>query len=372
MRPLHVTSGRLFGGIEQMLVTIARSGAALPGADGTFAVAAPGRLEEELRHAGAKVSALGDVRLSRPASVVQARSRLARLIDVDRPSALICHAPWSFALFAPVARRRGVPVVLWQHDAASGGSLVERWARRTRADLTVCNSHWTAKTASALQPGVPAVVIHPPVMVPEYPANARGELRRELQADVSDVVILSASRFEPWKGHLNLLLALGRLASAPAWTMWIAGDAQRSHEQAYAAELRREVDRLGIAPRVRFLGERRDVARLMRAADLYCQVNDGPEPFGVVFAEALLSGLPVVAANLGGVPEIVSDHCGRLVAAGDLEGLASTLRDLISSPELRARLGAAGPSHAAARCAPAVVLPQLARALAGLGASAAA
>ena len=64
---------------------------------------------------------------------------------------------------------------------------------------------------------------------------------------------------------------------------------------------------LGLEPRVRFLGERRDVPLLMRAVDLFCQPNEGPEPFGVVFAEALLSGVPVVTADTGGAPEIVSD-----------------------------------------------------------------
>ena len=76
MHVVHVASGRLFGGIEQMLLTLARERALTPTVSVTFAVAAPGRLEEELRSSGADVTALGDVRLSRPASVVTARRRL--------------------------------------------------------------------------------------------------------------------------------------------------------------------------------------------------------------------------------------------------------------------------------------------------------
>jgi glycosyltransferase involved in cell wall biosynthesis len=102
----------------------------------------------------------------------------------------------------------------------------------------------------------------------------------------------------------------------------------------------------------------------MREASLFCQPNEGPEPFGVVFAEALLCGVPVVTTNMGGAPEIVSDDCGRLVPPGDLDALARALRELIDDESLRARLSAMGPSHAAARSAPAVVLPQIARALA--------
>ena len=151
------------------------------------------------------------------------------------------------------------------------------------------------------------------------------------------------------------------------WKLWIAGAAQRPHEQPYLEDLHREVARLGLDPRVRFLGDRRDVPLVMRAADIFCQANEGPEPFGVVFAEALLSGVPVVTTHMGGAPEIVSDECGRLVPAGDIDALARVLAELVDDSGLRARLGLRGPAHAAARSAPAVVLPQIEAAIARLG-----
>ncbi len=273
----------------------------------------------------------------------------------------------SYAIFAPVVRRAGVPVVLWQHDRADGRSLVERWAARTRADLVICNSSWTSLTAGALQPGVPVAVVHPPVTVPECPSGTRADLRRDLGADPADVVLLCASRLEPWKGHLNLVRALGRGRPANAWKLWIAGAPQRPHEHRYLAALQQEVARLGLEARVRFLGERRDVPMLMRAVDLLCQPNEGPEPFGVVFAEALLSGVPVVTTASGGAPEIVSDECGRLVPPGDLDALTRVLVELIDDAALRGRLAARGPAHAAARSSPGIVLPRLAAALAQVG-----
>jgi glycosyltransferase involved in cell wall biosynthesis len=265
-----------------------------------------------------------------------------------------------------------VPLVLWQHDRAEGRSLIERWASFTPADLVVCNSVWTSKTAAALQPRAPVVVIHPPVSVTRSSAETRAEIRRSLQTDPGEVVIFSASRFEPWKGHRQLLRALGRLREIAGWTLWIAGSAQRPHEEHYAAELRADVARLELGTRVRFLGQRRDVPSLMRAADVFCQPNEGPEPFGIVFAEALLSEIPVVTVNLGGAPEIVADTCGRLVPAGNVEALATALQQLVEDSTLRKRLGASGSAHASARVAPELVLPQIARALERLGATAAA
>jgi glycosyltransferase involved in cell wall biosynthesis len=363
MRIVHVASGRLFGGIERMLVTMAACRGAAPELTPAFAVAAPGRLEQELRDGGADVTALGDVRLRHPASVVRGRAVLARMLRANPPAAVVCHAPWSYALFAPVARRQGVPPVLWQHEGADGRTLVERWARRTPAALVVCNSRWTSGSAAALQTAAPRTVIHPPVSIAPIPPSTRADVRQALGASPDTVVVLAVSRMEPFKGHLHLLRALASLRDLPAWTLWIAGGAQRPHEREYAAEVEREATRLGIATRVQFLGERRDVDRLMVAADVFCQMNQTPDAFGIVFAEALLSRVPVVTADLGGAPEIVSADCGILVPAGDVAALAAALSSLVRDSSLRSRLGAAGPAHAAARCAPEVVLPQLVQAL---------
>ena len=339
----------------------------------SFAVCAPGRASREIAAAGGVVSSFGDVRLSRPGSVWRARTRLREVIRRDEVEVVVCHAPWAYALFAPVARRARTAVVLWQHDAATGRPLIERWARVTPADLVISNSRWTARSAAALQPGVPVQVIYCPVQAPPViDERARLALRVSLSTAPTSIVVLVAARLEPWKGQLRLLRALSSVRDVPDWTLWIAGGAQRPHENAYLRQLEQEARQAGIAERVRWLGERSDMAALMASADILCQPNAAPEPFGVVFAEALLQRLPVVTTDMGGAPEIVDARCGRLVPPNDDRALSAALRDLIIDPALRRTLGGAGPAHAAARCDPAIVMPRLADALLALRSRAAA
>ena len=344
-----------------MLATFAQCG----GASFEFVVATEGRLLSELRDRDAQVHFFGDVRLSHPSSVLRARHHFRNLLRRRSYATVICHAPWSHAIFAGVARGCGVPVILWQHDRATGTPLVERACRTAGADLVICNSKWTATTARFLQPQAPHRVIYCPVGVANR-AEMRSEIRSELGARTDTVVILSASRMEPWKGHLALVRALASLNALP-WTLWIAGGAQRAHERAHAAALVDEVRRLGLESRVTFLGERRDVDRLLAGADLLAQPNTEPEPFGIIFAEALRAALPVVTTNMGGAPEIVDDSCGRLVAPQDPAALVNALHSLVSDRALRESLGTAGPARVAAMCDPSHVLAQLSDAVLSLG-----
>src|SRR5688500_11832522 len=109
MRVLHIASGRLYGGIERMLTTLAESGGLSRTLWFDFAVAAEGRLYDELMERGAPVFSFGNVRLSRPASLVRARRGLRAILRKHRYAAIVCHAPWSHAVFGGIIRACGVP-----------------------------------------------------------------------------------------------------------------------------------------------------------------------------------------------------------------------------------------------------------------------
>ena len=127
---------------------------------------------------------------------------------------------------------------------------------------------------------------------------------------------------------------------------------QKAGEKKFLDELRSAAVQAGIADRVRFLGQRADVPRLMAAADVFCQPNSGPEPFGFVLVEALHAGLPVITSDFGGAPEIVDATCGMLTKPGDAEAVAAALGSLIENPPRRKALSAVGPSRAQLICDP--------------------
>jgi glycosyltransferase involved in cell wall biosynthesis len=144
---------------------------------------------------------------------------------------------------------------------------------------------------------------------------------------------------EPWKGHTVLIDALVGMASDARWHCWVIGGPQRSSEAEYFDVLRLQVEGAGLASRVSFLGERKDVGRLLSAADVYCQPNAGAEPFGLSFVEALAAGLPVVSTRLGALPEIVTEECGVLVQARQPQAVAAALGRMLD-PAVRLRMSA--------------------------------
>ena len=366
MRVLHLTSGNLFGGIESYLLTLARMRGLCPAMEPHFGLCFPGRLRDDLTAAGVPVHDLGSVRVSRPWTVMLARRRLKAVLREERIEAVVTHGTWPHAIFGAAVKRVGIRLVNAVHGTPTRRHWLDRWAARTRPDAVVANSRFTAGPASDLF-RMPASVLHCPVApASAVDSSARAAIRRELGASPDDAVILQASRLEAWKGQGELIRALGELAGIPHWQVWFAGGPQRASEGAYLLELEGAARSSGIAERVKFLGQRTDVRGLMGAADIYCQPNSAPEPFGIALVEALAAGLPVISTRFGGALEIVDESCGVLVPPGDCSALAAALQSLIADPRRRRKLGDSGPARAAALCDPARQLSRFSELIAGI------
>jgi glycosyltransferase involved in cell wall biosynthesis len=107
-------------------------------------------------------------------------------------------------------------------------------------------------------------------------------------------------------------------------------------------ELRAEAERMGAPDAVVFAGFRRDVPAVLAASDVLLLPSEN-ECLPMVILEAMASGLPVIATDVAGISEAVEDGVtGRLVAAGDTEGLARAVIEILGDPDRAQAMGAAG------------------------------
>jgi len=338
MRVLHISSGNMYGGVETFLATLAREANAAPGMESEFALCFDGRLSTELERLGGALHRLGRVRLSRPHTIARARRVLREVIRHGAYDVVVCHQPWTCVVFASAVKAAGLPLVLWVHMAGDGRHWLERICRVTRPDLAICNSEFSVSRNARWLHRVPIERVHYPLSLSRTASDwtPRAAVRRELDTPPDDVVVIQVSRLEAWKGQRVLLRSLGQIRDLNGWTCWIVGGPQTRGELSYLRRLEADTRQYGIQSRVRFLGERRDVPDLLAAADVFCQANVSPEPFGLSLVEALHTGLPVITSGVGGAVEIVDGSCGILTPPGDSAAVASALRRLITDRDLAA------------------------------------
>ena len=217
--------------------------------------------------------------------------------------------------------------------------IYERCSRRTAAIAP-------GIVAQLVAGGVPRerIVLIPSAVDPERvrPRLAAAAVRAAQGCGAQETLLLSAAALVRRKGLDVLLDAMAALAMRGlSPRLWVAGDGPER------AALAAQSERLGLAARVDWLGQRDDVGDLLAAADVFV-LPSRAEGLGVAALEAMAAGRPVVASRVGGLADAVVDgRTGLLVPPGDAIALGAALERLLHEPELRARLAAAGPGRVA-------------------------
>ncbi len=154
-------------------------------------------------------------------------------------------------------------------------------------------------------------------------------------------MIIAVSRLVWHKGYPELAAAM---RSVPEAELWVVGERLDSDRGADMAALLRAA---GLGYRLRMLGYRTDIPALLAAADIFT-LPSRFEGLPMSVIEAMLTGLPVVATNVRGPAEQVVDGVtGLSVPPGDAPALGAALGRLARDPDLRARMGQAGPAAGA-------------------------
>jgi glycosyltransferase involved in cell wall biosynthesis len=283
--------------------------------------------------------------------------RLRRLVR-DRGVALL-HSNTSVVLsgFAAAAASR-VPHVCHVREIYPGSGFERAWPvyRRMLATATAlpCVSAATAAQFGGMVAGVR--------VIGDGVAVARGRAQRSaaraalgLTLDVPAIAVLG--RISSWKGQDLLVRALAQPELAAIGTVaLIAGAVWPGADDRLAAVTSLTAE-LGVQDRVRLLGFRDDVETVYGAADLVAVPSIAPDPLPGAAIEAAAAGCAVIAADHGGLPEIVRDGVtGRLFPPGDAAALARVARALLDDPAARERLGAAAAADVCERFAPARLL----------------
>jgi N-acetylglucosaminyl-diphospho-decaprenol L-rhamnosyltransferase len=333
MPALFVSYAGLLGGAERIMLDVAI------GLEETPTLACPdGPLSARARDTGLHVIALRERplevrasvrdRLSAPLRVAALGRELRGIVAALNPEAVFA---WGMrAALAATALGRSRPALVFQHNDLLPGPLIGRAvvAAAGRADRIVALS-----SCAASELGRDVEVIHPGVDLAHFAPTAAPQ-------NGGEVLVLGA--IVPWK---QPLLALEAVALArrerPDLRLQVAGAPIGPDGERLLADLQGRAERPDLAGRVEFAGSV-DAATALGKAN--CLLHCAPrEPFGLVLAEALACGRPVVAPAACGPLEIVDEGCGRLYRPGDA---AAAARALLEALERADELGAAGRERA--------------------------
>jgi glycosyltransferase involved in cell wall biosynthesis len=278
------------------------------------------------------------------------RRQLKFVRDLRREQIQVVHAygfyPNLFAIWpaalaskcVTIASVRDMGVFTDRHKLKS---LSQAFACRL-ADCVIANSYavrdWLRKQGLGLYD---IQVIPNGIKMP--PARRNGEpplIREEFKIDPKSPLIAVVGRLVRTKGLEYFLEAAAVIASRyPSVRFLIVGEA--NIEPPYRRALEERAKNLNLTGRLLFTGQRNDVPQIMREIDISVQPSLS-ESFSNTLLESMANGLPVVATNVGGNPEVVTDgENGILVPPADAAALTRGMAQLLDSPDLGQRLGRA-------------------------------
>ncbi|MBB3996327.1 glycosyltransferase family 4 protein [Aureimonas pseudogalii] len=178
-----------------------------------------------------------------------------------------------------------------------------------------------------------------------HPSADRAASRQALDLDPNMRAVGCFGRVRHQKGtdlFVDAMIAL--LPRHPGWQALIAGRATAEHA-GFERELRGRITAAGLEDRIRFVGEHRDIERWYRALDLFVAPQRW-EGFGLTPLEAMASGVPAVAADVGVFPDVVTAETGTLVPRGDLDALKAAIEPYLGDDDRRAAMATAAAQKA--------------------------
>lgn len=273
---------------------------------------------------------------------VQAWMRLERFLRRERVDVLHAHKFGSNVWGAIVGSMAKVPVMLahehtWSFEGQPLRRLLDRELVSRASDRFIAVSREDRRRMIEIERIPPSRTLFIPNGVPASPPPSGRDVRSELGIEGGVPVIGAVGLLRPQKAHHVLLHAAAALTGEwPDIQVLIVGDGPER------ANLERLVGELGLERTVRFTGLRSDVPDVLRALDVaVCCSDFEGSPLSVL--EYMGAALPVVATEVGGLPDLIEPGVnGLLVPPRDSAALAAALAELLRDPQRARAMGERG------------------------------
>ncbi len=364
MKVTHFYSGNLFGGLEKLLIYLKEFNQYAPELEQKFFLCFEGTLSKNLRAIQATVEVIGkNSSLKNPISFISTGISILKYIKREKPDVFICHHFWAYAMAVLFVKISKTPIVIWNHSSGIG-YIVRNCLRFFKPDLSITCSRYVAGLLTDIIPEQKIRTFYAPLPPPNFEGlKSREEIRRQFKVRENETVVLHVGRMSYYKGQRELLEALALIADHP-FHVWFVGGPQQKKEEEFLDSLQEFTRQNHLTGKIEFLGQQSDVRKFYKAADIYCQPNPFPEPYGFSFIEALYWGLPVVSTDIGGAREILKNEetgkvFGALVEPNNPASLAEVLGSLIQNSDKRQECNVNGPLRAKELSDPVRNMPQL-------------
>ena len=333
MKVLQISSARSIGGGEKHVVDV--SNELSKRGHGIFAAVVPGSpLKRFLSDLPA--GHIGEFPLRNALDVASAM-RVAEFVRANGIELINAHFAKDYPVAAIAARVTNVPYVITRHVLFPMKRLHRFVLRQVRFVIAPSNAVADSLRRYGLFPDEKIITIRYGLDVDNFPIR---------NTDTpSDVSVGSIGNLDPVKGFDVFIRAAGLVSKdRPDVRFKIVGE-DRSRDRRNEIELRALITELDLADSVELAGWSDDIAGALSAFTLFVSASRS-ESFGFVIAEAMLSGVPVVATDTDGAKEIISDPTlGILVPNGDSSRLANAIIELLSDNDRRTELSSFGRRH---------------------------
>ena len=341
IRALHLVEDLKIGGAERLIADIAEGLDSQKFDVTVWCVARGGEIADELNEKGIKVKILGIISYYNPLNIL----KLARLLRKAKPDIVHTHGYFASVIGRIAAKIAGI-LILINHvhstywDYRKRHILMEKFLSIFTHKIICCSKAVEdfVRDYERIKPSK-TVVIYNSVDEDNFSTFKNGSsAKAQLGVDSGVSLVGTVSSLAPHKGHKYLIQAAPMILDIlPSTKFLIVGDG------ILREKLEEQVKNLNLISNVIFTGTRKNIPDLLSAMDIFVLPSCSREGLGISIIEAMAAEKPVVATDIGGIPEVVKNgETGFLVLPRNSEALAQAIIELLRNPKKANTMGKKG------------------------------